>query len=69
MAHVDISLRRGCITGFNRRVNRHGVYRLKKFLGNELASDIRLQGQVRGLQKMIEEDRYCVESKTSGCFS
>ena len=36
----------------------HGVYKNQHTIVNRLR---RIEGQVRGIQKMVEEDRYCID--------
>ena len=36
----------------------HGVHKNQHNISNRLS---RIEGQVRGIQKMIEEDRYCID--------
>ena len=36
----------------------HGVHKNQHNITNRLS---RIEGQVRGIQKMIEEDRYCID--------
>ena len=50
---------------FSKRINSQNSHTMQKDRPTRRASSLkrlsRIEGQIRGLQKMIEEDRYCVD--------
>ena len=64
LAHVPVAYHRGVLRGAKRRNLEGGVAGYAQNKDDYLKRLRRIEGQVRGLQRMIEEDQYCIDILT-----
>ena len=61
---IDDEIHAGCGCGVQEEAGRHAVGVDPEIKQSNLRRLRRIEGQVRGLQKMVEEDRYCADILT-----
>jgi len=64
LAHVPVAYHRGVLRGAKRRNLEGGVAGYAQNKDDYLKRLRRIEGQVRGLARMVEGDRYCIDIMT-----